>query len=95
VGRPTLLTDQVREQVERELAAGVPVLVVAQNAGVATRTLHSWLGDGRVVRRSKLHLVEKTPREDLAQNLRDDDERIEAELVGAVLEAAYSDSASG
>jgi hypothetical protein len=51
VSRPSALTAELREQVERELADDVPVVVVAQNAGVSPRTVHSWLKAGRVERR--------------------------------------------
>jgi hypothetical protein len=51
VGRSTLLTDELRADVERELAAGVPVAVAAQRVGVGRRTLTRWLERGDVVRR--------------------------------------------
>jgi transposase len=51
MGRSTLLTDELRADVERELAAGVPVAVAAQRVGVGRRTLTRWLARGDVVRR--------------------------------------------
>jgi hypothetical protein len=50
VGRPTLLDDELRHDLERELAAGVPVAVAAQRFGVGSRTLHRWLAAGLVRR---------------------------------------------
>lgn len=50
MGRPTLLTPELRVDVERELADGVPVVVVAQRFGIGRRTLGRWISEGRVVR---------------------------------------------
>jgi transposase-like protein len=47
----TKLTAELRAEVERELAAGHPVAVVAQRHGITRRTLTRWIADGRVVRR--------------------------------------------
>jgi hypothetical protein len=46
-GRPTKLGDAVRERIERELADGIPIAIVAQNVGVARSTLHEWIATGR------------------------------------------------
>src|SRR5262245_29257255 len=51
LARPTVLSDDLRVAVERDLADGVPIAVAAQRAGVARRTLHRWLSLGLVVRR--------------------------------------------
>jgi hypothetical protein len=51
VAARTKLTPELRVVVERELAAGVPVAVAAQRAGVGRRTLQRWLARGLVVRR--------------------------------------------
>jgi hypothetical protein len=51
VARPSLLTAELREQIELELADGASIATVAQHAGVSKRTLHSWLERGRVERR--------------------------------------------
>jgi transposase len=93
VGRPTLLTDQIREQIERELSEGVPVYVVAQSAGVSKRTLHSWLADGRVIRRPRLRLVddEVPVREEPDDEFEDVDATFERALVGSVLRASRDD----
>jgi hypothetical protein len=45
------LTAELRAEVERELAVGHPVAVVAQRHGLGRRTLGRWLAEGRVVRR--------------------------------------------
>src|SRR4029453_8290916 len=50
MGRPTLLTPELRVDVERELADGGPVVVVAQRLGIGRRTLGRWISEGRVVR---------------------------------------------
>ena len=47
----TLLTDELRAEVERDLAAGTSVALTAARAGVSRRTLTRWLERGRVVRR--------------------------------------------
>jgi hypothetical protein len=49
-GRKTLLTDELRERIEDELASGAPQGVVAQRLGVAPRSLGRWLAEGRVSR---------------------------------------------
>jgi hypothetical protein len=50
VGRPTLLTLEVRQRVERALADAVPVNVTAQRVGVGERTWHRWISEGKVRR---------------------------------------------
>jgi hypothetical protein len=47
----TLLTDELRVELEQELASGTPITVTAQRLGVARRTLTRWLSNGKVVRR--------------------------------------------
>jgi hypothetical protein len=53
VAAATKLTAELRAEVERELAAGHPVAVVAQRHGIGRRTLGRWLAEGRVVRRER------------------------------------------
>jgi DNA invertase Pin-like site-specific DNA recombinase len=48
--RPCLLTPQLREWIEDELAAGASQAVVAQRAGISLRTVERWLAEGRVRR---------------------------------------------
>jgi IS30 family transposase len=55
MARPSSLTPELRERIERELADGVPVVVVAQRAHVAGSTLHRWLQRGDVM------AIAKTP----------------------------------
>jgi hypothetical protein len=50
MARPCLLTDELREWLERELDAGYPQSVAAQRVGIGRRTLERWLADGRVRR---------------------------------------------
>jgi hypothetical protein len=49
MARPSSLTPELRETIERQLEQGVPVTVTAQRVGVPKRTLHSWArgGEGR------------------------------------------------
>jgi transposase len=51
VAAPSKLTPELRVEIERELAAGVPVAVLAQRQGISRRTLGRWISGGRVVRR--------------------------------------------
>jgi transposase len=51
VGRATLLTPELRAQLERELADGHPIAVAAQRHGLGRRTLTRWISEGLVVRR--------------------------------------------
>jgi hypothetical protein len=50
VARPSLLTRELREWLERELDAGCPQSVAAQRAGIGQRTLERWLAQGKVRR---------------------------------------------
>ena len=50
MGRRSLLTPELREWLERELAAGCPQVVAAQRAGIGRRTLERWIAQGRVRR---------------------------------------------
>jgi transposase len=77
VGRSSLLTDELRGRLERELATGATVPVVCQNTGVKVRTLESWLAAGKVVRRQ----LEAVPAPDPVPELG------EAELI-ALIDAA-------
>ena len=56
LGRRSLLTPELREWLERELAAGCPQAVAAQRAGIGLRSVERWLAEGRVRR------PERTPR---------------------------------
>ena len=90
VARPTLLTDQVREELEETLAAGTPVRIAAARMGISKSTLHSWIQRGLIDRRPRLRLVEdELPDEE--DDLAEEDARIEAALVGAVMKAARED----
>jgi hypothetical protein len=66
MARPSLLSDERRERIERELADGIPVAVVAQKAHVSRTTLFEWIAKGYVVRKRKrdpLELVHESPAE--------------------------------
>jgi hypothetical protein len=45
---PSRLTDDLRRQIERDLASGVSQAATAQRAGVSPRSLRRWLHDGRI-----------------------------------------------
>ena len=62
VARPSVLTDELRDTIERELAEGIPVVVVAQNVGIGKSSIHSWLGHGRVVRCPPADPLQLAPR---------------------------------
>jgi Transposase len=83
------LTPELRAEVERELAAGQPVAVVAQRHGLSRRTLTRWIADGRVVRR------ELTAEPDPALSELSLDERLakaEPGLVAAIIAASQRGS---
>ena len=50
MGRRSLLSDQLREWIEGQLAEGVAQVVIAQRAGVSTRSLRRWISTGQVRR---------------------------------------------
>jgi hypothetical protein len=50
MGRRSLLSDPLREWIEDQLAAGVAQVVIAQRAGVSTRSLRRWISTGQVRR---------------------------------------------
>ena len=83
-GRPSSLTDERRETIERALAAGAPVSIAASAAGVSTRTVFRALEDGRVVRRSLSAVQDDDERRDVLE----DDETLQRALLGVVLRAA-------
>jgi hypothetical protein len=88
VARPSLLTSELREQIESELADGVPVTVAAASAGISKRTLHSWLTDGRVERRPRrLRLVNDQESSGGEQAEPD----VERALITTVMRAAQHD----
>jgi hypothetical protein len=83
MSRRTLLTDELRAEIERELASGSAVAVSAQRAGVSRRTLTSWLSEGRVARR-QLAAPDPEPELSLDEHL----DQAEPVLVAVILEAA-------
>jgi hypothetical protein len=92
VGRESLLTEELRGKVERELAAGTPVSVAAQRLGLSRRSLTRWLSEGRVVRR-QLDAVPAGPDLDLpavrrSASLSEQLEKAEPALVAAIAAAA-------
>jgi hypothetical protein len=94
MGRPSLLTDELREQLEAALAGGTPIRIAAEGAGISRATLHSWIAQGLVARRPRLRLVDDDPDDDGEERDRDpeeDDARIEAALVAAVMKASATD----
>jgi len=86
MARPSSLTDERREAIERALAAGAPLNVAAASAGVAPRSVSRWLTEGRIVRRELSAVPEADAPAD--GDLPDDDEAIQRELLASVLRAA-------
>ncbi len=88
MARPSVLTPELRERIEVELADGIPVRIAAENAGISKSTLHAWISAGCVTRRPHLRLVESEPstEEDLPE-----EEKIERAVIGSILKAASSD----
>jgi hypothetical protein len=82
-----LLTDELRQRLERELAAGVPVAVAAQRARVGRRTLHRWLADGRLAR-PEPPPPEPVFDEEVELSLTERLGQAEPALVGAMISAA-------
>jgi transposase len=81
MARPSSLTSERRDAVERALAAGAPLNIAAASAGVSKRTVSRWLEDGSVARR-ELSVVPESER-DLA-----DDATVQRELLESVFAAA-------
>lgn len=92
MARPSTLTNEVRAELERELAQGVPVVVAAQRVGRSPRTVHAWLQSGAVVRRRLAAAPEPVPDLEQEPDLPDDDERVQAALVGVIMKAAQRGS---
>jgi len=78
---PSALTPELRIQVERDLATGATQAVVAQRAGVTSRTLRKWLATGKVTPQVEAQPATSEP---LAIRL----ERAEPGLVASVIAAA-------
>jgi hypothetical protein len=85
VARPSSLTDERRDAIERALAAGAPLDIAGASAGVSARTVSRWLTDGHVVRR-RLAAVDD-PAVGIAE-LPEDDDEIQQRLLATVLRAA-------
>jgi transposase len=86
---PSKLTPQLRAELERELAAGVPVAVLAQRKGVSRKTLGRWIAGGRVARRQLAPAPEPAVGElSLDERL----EKAEPGLLAAVLAASQRGS---
>jgi hypothetical protein len=78
VARSSILTDELRITIERELSTGAALPVVCQRTGVKARSVDRWLRDGKVVRRR----LERVPAPVQAADV------TEPELVGAISDAA-------
>jgi hypothetical protein len=90
MARPTSLTAERRDVIERALAGGAPLSVAAASAGVSARTVSRWLGEGLLVRRA-LAAVPGPESETPDDPARWDDEAVQRALVRAVLQAAQHD----
>jgi hypothetical protein len=88
MGRPSSLTAERREAVERALAAGAPLTVAAASADVSPRTISRWLEEGLVVRR-QLAAAPEPELEQVGAGEREVD--VEKALVATVLKAARHD----
>jgi hypothetical protein len=88
MARPSLLRDELREQIGFELAEEMPIALVAQHAGVARSTLFEWIRLGYVERRRRrdpLTLVQESPAESTTSTSPADlDERLRAAAPGLV-----------
>src|SRR5262245_60199699 len=89
VARSSVLTDELRTQIERDLATGATQAAVCQRAGVAPRSLARWLADGKVVRRKLEHAPPPVaPELPIAERLM----QAEPGLVAAIIQAAQRGS---
>ena len=84
VGAPSRLTDEIREQLEDDLAHGASQAAAAQRVGIGRRTLQRWLADGRVIRREAEPLAELSVELPLYGRLA----TAEAGLVASIIQAA-------
>ena len=97
MARPSSLTPDIREQIESDLADGIPVRIATENAQVSKSTLHAWISAGYVERRPRLRLVDDAPQEAAIRGPAevgedgDVDGTFERALVGAVLKASAHD----
>jgi hypothetical protein len=87
VARPSKITPEIVEAVERGLAQGATIPAVAAEVGVSERTINAWLADGIVARR-RLRSVD-TPAVDEPGAFTD--EAIESAMVDAIMRAAAHD----
>lgn len=87
VGRPSALTAERREAVEKALAAGAPLTAAAASADVSLRTVSRWLEEGAVVRR-QLAAAPALVESPVGTSEEIDVERV---LVATVLRAARND----
>jgi hypothetical protein len=93
VAAATKLTAELRAEVERELAAGHPVAVVAQRHGIGRRTLGRWLAEGRVVRREQAAAPAATGAAAVEEVSLDERlQRAEPGLVAAIIAASQRGS---
>jgi hypothetical protein len=91
MARPSLLSDTLGEQIESDLAGGIPIAVVAQKTGVGRSTLHEWIATGRIERREKPDPLAEVAERQLEQEAPDLTERLRAAeggLVSVVLDAS-------
>jgi hypothetical protein len=90
VARPSALTAERRDAIERALAGGAPISVAAASAGVSARTVSRWLGEGLIVRRD-LAAVPELDETTVGPTAVEDDEAVQRALVRAVVRAAQHD----
>lgn len=89
MAQPTILTDDLRASLDRQLADGVPVAVLAQRFEIGERTLGRWISQGRIVRRRLDPTPDPTP---IGSSFGEQLDRAEPGLVGVVVAAAQRGS---
>jgi hypothetical protein len=91
MARPTLLTDELRGELEEALAAGTPVRIAAASVGVSRPTVYEWMRRGLVVRRPRLRLVDDELPPDHEEGDLPEEEKIERAVIASILKAATTD----
>lgn len=91
VARPTLLTDEVREELEDALPVGTAVRIAAASVGVSRPTVYEWISRGLVERRPRLRLVDDVHHDEIGEDAEEDPaevgRRIERACLACLLRA--------
>jgi hypothetical protein len=86
MARPSSLSEERRETIERALAQGAPLSIAGAAGGVSARTVSRWLQEGRLARR-QLHAAP-----DPEPTVPGEELDLEKALVAIVLRAARNGS---